>query len=135
MPQTIRVGGHVVHIEPPLVLLEIHGQMREVDHDQIYDCLQRAITDQGVAYLVADITNLPTPSPALRRHYSERPHSKLPLRAILLYGGSPILMAVVQLVRRGMDLLPRSGRSAPVIACRSEAEARAWVKEDLRGSA
>lgn len=122
----IQFGPHQVELDGDLVITRLRGTLT-LEHMQKWCYIaDGVIAEYGEIFSIGDYRGAGSILPQARRWVGEWSGSAQ-IRGMAFFGASPLLRVVMMMIARAGALLRKF--MAPTVFVATEAEARAWVKE------
>lgn len=122
----LQFGPHQVEIDSDIVITRIHGNLTPEHMKEWCRIVDGVIAEHGEVFSIGDYHAAGSIPPETRRVVGEWPGAAQ-LRGMAVVGANPMLRVIMTMIARAGALL-RNFR-APTVFVATEAEARAWVKE------
>lgn len=119
------IGNHRIELrEPDVGLLEWHGVVQPDQFRAMIAEIEVRCAGWPWMLIMVDQSDLGTIPPESRKVVPEL-SSRLPLRGIAVWGGSPIVRAVSTLILKMINLVRRGDN--PIVTVDGEASAQRWI--------
>lgn len=128
MPEFLPLGKHRYYVDKDLFVLDGHGEISVKELEELFRTCWRIGDEYGYWLVLVDARAGVGMSADARRYVGQvrkiHPSGK---NATAIFGGGLIELTFITLIRNVIRLL--RGEESSIAACRTEAEARAWLDE------
>lgn len=133
MSEPIVFGAHQAWRDGDILWVVHTGKVSTSDLAIVFKLFEDWHAAHGVRYLLIDMHKM-EPLTTETRQWLVGQVKHVPVRAVLALGMSRPMRVITVLINRAMEMLWKRP-ATPMVSCRSEAEARAWLEEDRRRAA
>lgn len=132
MSQDHQIGRQITYLEEPdILVMKLFGKVTQKEGSEINRRHLELGRDRERLFYLIDMTDFEGMDPELRKE-AGLTMKTLPLRGIAVYRASLTARVVAKLVVGAMNVFRSADDKAPLEACESEEEARAWIARRRR---